>query len=334
MRRTAKALFVILAALLFAGGSKTGQGASLEPAEIDRAAQAKRVAVYPFKNDRIGLSEKIESKAAAVRVDGKPWFTVVTRRELEKILDEIRLQESGLTGEGKAAEAGRLLGASALIDGAVTAADVDDTHYYETRTECVDKKCKQTREYKVSCTKRRGVVSAQVKLVDISRGDIIHAETIRKTATWRHCSDGSSALPSREEILDTLAEKVADAFVSKLTPHYVYHSVELMDDPDIDYSSDEKKLLEDALDYIEHRRYRRAEQLLGKLLELTGERSGVAAYDLGVVKEIGGRLKEARALYRLADRCFGEPNELVDAALVRIERAIEAEEAAKRQLAQ
>ncbi len=333
MRPSAKTLLVGLTALFFAGCSKTVQVASLQPAEIDRAAEAKRVAVYPFRNDRIGLSEKIESKAAAVRVDGEPWFTVVTRQELEKILDEIRLQESGLTEEKKAAEAGSLLGASALIDGAVTAADVDDTYYYETRTECVDKKCKQTREYKVSCRKRRGVVAAQVKLVDISRGDIIHAETIRKTATWRHCSDGGTALPARQEILDTLADRVADAFVSKLTPHYVYHSVELMEDPDIDYTRDQKQLLENALEYIEHRRYDRAERLLGMLLSSTGEKSGTAAYDLGVVKEIRGDLKEARSLYLLAERCFGEPNELVDAAIVRIERAIEAREAAKRQMA-
>ncbi len=318
--------------LFLTGCSKTVRVASLQPAEIDRAAVARRIAVYTFKNDRVGLTEKIETKAAAARVDGEPWFIVISRSDLYHILEELRLQESGLADEKQAVEAGKLLGATALITGRVTTVDAEDTHYTEKRYECVDKKCKEIRTYDVPCTERSAVVSAQIRLVDIARGDIIYADTIRKSRSWNRCTDSNTHIPSRHEALDMLADRIAETFVNRLTPHYVYHEIELLDTPDMDFTHEEKRMLENALKFLEHGRYDKAEKLLGELLRSTGEKSYVAAYDLGVVKEMKGELEAARSLYLLADRNCMEPNELIDAAVLRIEKSIRARDAALKQM--
>ncbi|WP_201352701.1 CsgG/HfaB family protein [Hydrogenimonas urashimensis] len=329
-----KLVALALVFLVFTGCSKTVRIASLQPAEIDRAAGAKRIAVYTFRHDTVGLTEKIETKAAAARVDGKPWFTVISRGDLSKILEELRLQESGLADEEQVVEAGKLLGATALITGSVTAADAEDSYYTEKRFECLDKKCKEYNIFDVSCMERSAVVSAHIRLVDIAKGEVLFADTLKRSRHWNRCFDSSTHIPTKGEALDLLANEIADHFIQRLTPHYTYHEVELLEEPDIDYSAEEKKLLKNALTFIEHGRYDKAEQLLGELLRSTGEQSYVAAYDLGVVKETKGELEAARSLYLLADRNCPEPNETIDAAIVRIQQSIRAKESALKQMNQ
>ena len=91
-------------------------------------------------------------------------------------------------------------------------------------------------------------------------------------------------------------------------------------------------MLENALVYIEHQRYEKAERLLSRLLDETSERSYVAAYNLGVVKEIQGERQQARQLYTLADDITIEPVEEIDAAMVRIVQSIREEKHAREQM--
>jgi len=313
-----------MALVLFSlsGCSKNVKIQVLEPAQIDRAAQTKQIAVSDFKGDTVGLSGKIEAFLAKQTLAGEKYFTIVSRDDMDRVLAEQRLQYSGVVRDSKLVEAGEILGAQAFIAGEVVSASVKDNHHYEKRTKCVDDKCKEIRSYQVFCITRTIDLSANIKMTDVSKADIIYADAYVKSRQWKHCQDDRTLLPSKSDGLGKLASQIANAFVYQLTPHYTTLTVSLLDDPDLDYTEKQAKTLEVAIDYIEAGRLDKAGRLLGTLLTSTQNQSYVAAYNLGVVKEAQGNLEDAKRLYLMADQLQQEPIEEINKAVVRIDQVM------------
>lgn len=315
--------FYLASLLLLQGCAQKVTIRALEPAAVDRAAMIKTLAVSRFGSDSVDLSGKIEVLLSRQKVEGEPFFRVLGRKDLETILQEQRYQHSGLMDPSTAVEAGRLIGAQAIISGTLSHPTMQDTAYFEKRSECMDKGCNKMRSYEVRCIKRVAALSAQIRMVDVAEGDIIYGETLSRSGEWSQCKDESRALPSKEMAAQQFAQEIAAKFVAKLTPSYRSFSVELLESPDLDYSSAQEKLHEDALAYIEHGRYDRAQELLGALIESTMRRSYVAFYNLGVVKEAQGAYDEAKSYYIEADRLADKPLEQISLAVLRIDEVIE-----------
>jgi len=333
MRKTILLFTTTLFILFMSGCSQKVNMRALEPAEIDRAAATKKIAVANFSNDRVGLSGKIEAKLVRFRIDNKSYFTIVSRNDFNRIVEEQKIQNSGLVDPQTVVEIGNLIGAQAIISGNVGRTTAQDTYFYEKRSRCADKKCKEYIYYKVRCKKRVVGLSAELRMVDISQGDIIYADTMNRSRTFRHCSDDSRALPSREMAAQDLAESIANNFIYKLTPHYRNFRVVLLEDPDLDYSDKQEQLLEVSLEYIEQGRFDKAERFLIDLIDSTASQSYVAFYNLGVVKEAEGNYAEAKEYYENADSLMLESVEEINAAVIRINSLIEKRERTQAQLA-
>ncbi len=333
MVKILKILSLFFLLIISAGCSQKITIRALEPSEIERAASTKKVSVAPFENDRVGLSDKIEVNLANQKIDNKNYFTTISRKDFDKIIEEQKVQSSGLVDATTAATVGNLLGAEAIISGRVGRVTSNDTHYFQERYRCADKKCKEMISYQVRCVNRVVGLSADIRMVDVAKGDIIYGDTMNKTATWSHCSDDSNSLPSSEMAAQRLATIMADNFTYKLTPHYRNFDVVLLEDPDIDYGKNEKKLLDISLEYIEQNRLDKAEQFLVDLVDATAQRSYVPFYNLGVVKEAQGRYKEAQEYYKRADELMVKPVEEINRATVRITDLIEKNDRVKEQLA-
>ena len=248
-------------------------------------------------------------------------------------MEEQKIQNSGLVDQETVVEIGNLIGAQAIISGNVGRVTSQDSYFYEGRSRCADKKCKELVCYKVQCKKRVVGLSAELRMVDISQGDIIYADTMNRSATYKHCSDDRRALPSREMAAQDLAESIANSFIYKLTPHYRNFRVALLEDPDLDYNDKQEKLLEVSLAYIEQGRFDKAEQFLVELIDSTDSQSYVAFYNLGVVKEAEGNYAEAKEYYENADNLMVEPVEEINAAVIRINSLIEKRKQTQAQLA-
>lgn len=285
-----------------------------------------------FENDRIGLSNKIEANLVNKRIDNQKYFTIVNRKDFNKIIGEQKLQNSGLIDVSTAVEVGSLIGAQAIISGRVGRATSNDTYYRENRIRCLDKKCKETRKYRVRCTKRIVGLSAEIRMVDVTKGDLIYANTMNETSSWRHCQDDSRALPTREIAAQKLATQIASKFTYKLTPHYRYFRVVLLEDPDIEYNDREEKLLEVSIEYIKQSRYDKAERFLIDLIDSTNQKSYVPFYNLGVIKEAQGNYADAQEYYKSADDLVIEPVAEVSGAYLRIQGLIENDNKSKEQL--
>lgn len=327
-------LFVFAIALLLNGCAQKVTVKALEPAEVSGAANTKNIAVTPFHRDYVNLADKIEVSISKQRIDGKPYFTVINRTDLDTIISEQKIQNSGLMDESTAVEVGNLLGAQAIISGSVNPPSLHDDHYYVERTKCKgkgdDRKCW---EVKVSCKKRTIALSAQIRMVNVSTGEIIYADNVSRQQQWSHCADDSRTIPSKQSGTQYLANSIASNFAYKLTPHYRHISVTLLEDPDMEYSDHQEKLLENALLYIEQARYDKAEQLLRRLIESTASQSYVPFYNIGVIYEARGNFLEAQHYYKAADKLTIEPVEEINRAVNRIKRLIEKEKIALQQIA-
>ncbi|MBL1244067.1 MAG: hypothetical protein COA39_006735 [Sulfurimonas sp.] len=305
---------------------------ALEPAEVDRVANTKKITVTNFSRDSVGLSRKIEANLAKFRIDDKKYFTLVSRNDFDKILKEQHAQNSGLVDPTTVVEVGQLIGAEAIINGNVGRATSQDTYFYEKRVRCADKECKSQVKYKVRCKKRVVGLSSELRIVDVQKGDVIFADTFSDTAVYKQCSDDQRVLPSTEIAAQNLARSMAAKFTYKLTPHYKHFQVALLEDPDLDYTDKQEELLEVSLEYIEQERYDKAEKLLIRLVDATRSQSYVPFYNLGVISEARGKYVDAKEYYGYADNLMVAPVEEINEAIVRIDRLIVKRERTREQI--
>ena len=129
-----------------------------------------------------------------------------------------------------------------------------------------------------------------------------------------------------------LANKMAHSFTSKLTPHYRYFDVTLLEKPDIDYDDRQEKLLEVSIEYIKQNRYDKAQKFLIDLIDSTQQKSYVPFYNLGVIKEAQGKYVRAEEYYKFADDLVIEPVDEINTAYVRIKKMIQKDKKSKEQL--
>ncbi len=349
MRKNLILLYFLLMAGMFLGCSvkKVTIKAQL-PAENDSLTKRKKIAVLPFKGDNINFAGRLESKLANVQVNGKSYFKVINRDKIGDVLKELKLQSSDLVGD-KAARFGKLAGAKVLITGNVKTS-VTNSSYQDPRQVCAsyDRKgrCLYYKTVYVTCRTSDATFNASINAIDVNTAQIVDAVNISKKYHGDSCKDtgvsifglgSTKKFKTAQEALNNLADEAATEYVNRVAPHYVLLQVELMDKvKSIDLSNMQEKQFENALIYIEHGRIKKAEYILKKLNEETGEKSFEIAYDLGVVEEALGKLNEAKAAYSLADRIITdsgeESNELVDKAIKRINVLLKKREQLKKQL--
>jgi len=322
----------ILSILFMSGCAQKVQMKALVPAEIDRVADTKKITITNFKNDRVGLSSKIEAKLAQVQIDGKNYFTLVSRKDFHTIIEEQKIQNSGLMDPNMAVKVGNVVGAEAIISANVATPTSAKSYFYEKRAKCADKKCEKLLYYNVRCMRKVVSLQAELRIVSVEEGDIIFADTLGNSTNYKHCSDDQRVLPSTQMAAQRLASTIADRFVYKLTPHYKNFSVALLEEPDLEYSDEQERLLEASLEYIQKSRYTKAQNLLKRLVDSTGERSYVPFYNLGVVSEAKGEYKAAQEYYAYADNLMVEPVEEINEAMVRIEDLIHKREQTRQQI--
>jgi tetratricopeptide (TPR) repeat protein len=307
---------------MFTSCAQKVQIEALVPAQIDKIADTKKITVTNFKNDKVGLSNKIEANLAKFEIDNKNYFTMVSRKDFNKIIKEQRLQNSGLVDPSTATKVGELIGTEAIISGNVGSPSSQDSYFYEKRVRCADKKCKTFTYYNVRCKKRVVGLSAEIRVVGVQKGDVIYADTLLKEATYKQCADSSRAMPSVSLSAQKLAVSIANEFSYKLTPHYKHFKVALLEEPDLDYSDKQEKLLDISLTYIKQRRYDKAESLLLRLVDATDSQSYVPFYNLGVLSEARGKYSDAKEYYSYADNLMIEPVEEINEAVIRIDKLI------------
>jgi len=328
-------LSILSTVLLFSGCAQKIRIKSLVHAEVGEMADKKKIVISEFRNDNIGLSAKIESKIAKHKLDNKRYFTVLNRKNIKNVISEQRLQSSEMVDETTTTKVGRLIGAQAIINGEVASANAESSRYRLVKEKCLKyvKKegCVKYKRYSVICDTTQASVSVSLNIVDVETGSIVYGDTISKEYNDDSCISGN--ILSKGQAINRLASEIASEFVYKLTPNYVYFDIKLIESIELkNITTSQKKLFENALEYIKAGRLYKADELLYTLMDEVNGKSYVIAYVYGVVKEARGELNKAKELYLIADDLTTEPVDEINKAIIRIESSINERVEARRQL--
>lgn len=318
------------------GCATTIKTKTLTPARAHEAAQLTRVAVLPF-GGKVGRQTQsdVEAVMVSAQVDGKPFFNVIERTEIEKIAKEQRFQLSGSIDESSIASLGKMLGAQAIVYGTVNQNDTEDKHYNEQRSRCSSKdnkgNCKSWSNYTVGCTSRAAVFQFTPKIVKVETGSIVASEVISGEASDSACSDSGSPLQGGNELLEAARKGAMAQYRTFVAPYYVDVEIALVDSDDSKMAGPVKDKIADGVKWAKSGRLDRACECWDQASRLHGEGYAIP-YLMGVCCEVQGNLDGAQAKYAVADKQASEPVDEISAALTRVNAKVEAQRKLKEQM--
>lgn len=295
-----------------------------EPAKIKKVGTIKNIAVTDFRNRDVDLSKIIETQLVQYQFDNQSYYTVVDRDDLNSVLKEQKLSDSGFLTKKNYIELGEILNADGILTGKVKVSQI-------TKDTLPQRKLKGSwssliKSVKVRCKKRSYTLEGNMKLINTRTGDIVYSEILNKAIVQEKCEDDSFAFDKPSVIFSDYIDDRVSTFIENVTPKRINIYVPLMTEPDIKYNSKDAKTLELALDFISAKRFDKAENYFEELIERTYKRSIVPFYNLGVLEEREGELEEALEHYKKADALVKKPLELLDEAIIRVKDRIKNKE--------
>jgi len=335
----------IFIALLCSGCAQKIQLKAMKSAEISDGA-IKDIAVLSFAKDTISQSIKIDSALQNFSINGKKYFNVVDRIHLEKIMAEKKLNDSGLVDLIHNDSNGGLKEIRTILTGEVALNSLQQSNYLEERTDyetCLvtlsdkngNKYCQKYRKYNMACVANLYSVTTNVKFIKVADSKIIFSRSFSKNSHVTHCADDNNVLPSKEAVNTNLASEIAENLISIVAPSYVYFTVTLLDDEDIDFTREQSKTFKTALELLKNERIEKANEILKQLNSVLENKSYVVLYNLGVSEEALGSVYEAYEIYKKAENISIQKDEVIEelsTAIRRVKQNIAEFEKANRQL--
>ena len=328
---------ILLALILISSGCATKIKTSmLTPAKSHEASTLKRIAVLPFSGRGArNFNADIEALLVKIRVNGKPYFSVVERSAMRKILREQAFHLSGAVDQKTAVKIGRLVGAEGVILGTVARNSTEDRRYSGTRSKCVsrdkDGKCKKRRQYTVSCRQRDAYFSFIPKVVNVATGEIVASEALTGNTSDSACRDSGQPIRGKGEMLAVAKKQALSKFRLIMAPYHVSVKIVLLDDDDSDPPDAAEDRIERGIEWAKTGRMDRACELWHEACDIHPQGYAIH-YLLGICAEITGDLDKALKYYQKADRSTGEPVEEINEALGRIRVRLEKEKRLEQQL--
>jgi tetratricopeptide (TPR) repeat protein len=317
----------------------------LEPALYHEACMTKTVAVLPFHGPQgHEIASELEGVLSGITIDDRPFFNLVERTALDKVMSEYSLNQSGMISQQNAAKLGKMVGAQGIYTGIVSIAGYTDSPYREERSECsqykkkYDKKgneyqgsCIQWRKYYVDCVKRAATFAVTPKLIDVASARIVYSHNLSASTESSGCSDGTPAVDG-DQLIQKAKDKVKQQFRMDVAPFPVTREIKLMDSTDGIQSDAARGKLKQGLNYAENNRFETACELWEEARNLCPDSSYALLFNLGVCAEARGDATAAYDLYKKADRLLGKPDEDITLALTRASSSVKRQNKLREQL--
>ena len=328
----------LLVGMLAIYGCAMVRATTITPAQID-LSRYKKIAVLDFDGTQgKKIASYIESEISKVQIDQKPYFNLISRSHLDKVLKEQALHMTGAINPKTASKVGGILGAGAVITGSVNTYDSEDRQYYASDG--------------ASCMDRTVFVSFTAQFINVQTGEIITSirEEKKNTATQkrggRKESTGSLAAEiliagieatleigfgPKEQMLDQAAQIVAANFVKKITPRVetTYINLETQDEETGMLGmvgirqTPEQKALNDMIkagcDYGKAGLWEKAMSIWEDALKKKPTCAAVY-FNLGVAYEMKGNLTKSKEMYEKAANL--KPDSKYIKAVAKIEQLI------------
>jgi tetratricopeptide (TPR) repeat protein len=293
----------------------------LMPAETN-LGEYKTVAVADFQETNGDWGRKIaswlEDELSKAKVDGKPYFILISRTKLERMLEENNLPTADLVGPTMVSQLARLGGVDAIITGTVNQANNQELMY----------------SLRQPCALITGHLNLIFEFISVRTGRVEFRKNINQQKVVDSCGIGGQPLVEyayNQEPLSSLVKESIREFVRQITPHYstLKLSLKTRDDSLSGSSKRINKLLSAGNKYAEHRDWDRALEQFQQAVTVNHD-SPAANYNLAVILEVKGNLHEAKEHYETAARL--KPDPVYTRAVSHINQLIASQEKVKEQL--
>lgn len=291
---------MIVSLLVFTGCSKAIYLNKLITPNVD-LPQSKNISIKKFKNDNISQASNISSILTSLKVDNKSYFNVVNRGAIQDVLNEHKLKDLGVVGDGSVN--GELLEISSFISGAIITKSMNKSYFkipVNDYTRCLaykNDKCVRYKQRYDSCQKNVYYLTTHIMLTDVSSSQVLFENTYSKNDEITHCRHDNVVLAPKEVIMNELSKEIAKLFVRDIAPYYIRVRVEVLDDLDVELKNDDEKMFENSLKALQSGAYEEASSMLSILNKKTHSRSSVVLYNLALSMEGLGKISEAEAFY-------------------------------------
>ena len=320
LKRTALIALVFVALLTFSCTVKV-KTKVLMPAEINLSGY-KTVFVADFQETNGDWGRKIalwlEDELSKAKVDGKPYFNVLSRTKLERMLKENNLPTTHLAEPKMVSQLARLGRVDAIITGTINEANNQEL-FYSLRKPCV---------------RITGQLNLTAEFISVRTGAAEFRKNINQQGVADTCGMGEQPLVElryNQEPLTSLVKESIRQFVRQITPHYseVELSLKTRDDSVSGSPGRVNKLLKIGNKYAEHGDWDRALEQFQQAVTVNHD-SPAANYNLAVVLELKGKLHKAKEHYETAARLKSDP--LYTRAVSRINQRIASQKRIAEQL--
>ena len=327
---------IALIVILFSSCAPTIKTRMQVPAKSHEAAQLRRIAVINFSGrggDQVRAD--IEALLVNIRVKDEPYFSIIERAAVNKVLEEQALQMTGVVDSQTAAKIGGLLGTDGIVMGVISNYITEDKHYSEKRSKCVAKdkkgKCIRRSKYSVGCTERNAYFSFTPKVVNVSSGEIVTSEVLSGHSCDSVCRDSRRALKDRSALLGSAKSQAIEKFRELVAPYSVVVELKIITKDDTKMVPEVKKKIKSGVLWAKEGRLDRACEFWNDAYNLH-PRGYAMPYLLGICSETSGNLETAFGYYEKADKNTGSPVKEISEALGRVKLSMEKQKKLKEQL--
>jgi len=295
-----------------------------KPARHPVAGDLRRIAVIPPSgNGSDDFTRRFESALVSVKNGDQPYFQVVTRTDLDKVMAAQGFDQSGAVAAGSAAQLGRILGVDGIYIPQILEYDIADATYTKTG------------DRPSRCQKRTASFRSIPKLVDVSTGQVVYAEEHGGNQEEVYCPNGSSSgggfdltsisgqrgLPEGTSMMGQILDQAMTDFVADVAPRSCLKKMNVMDETE--GLSDEVSLekFEAAVAFMKTGRYDRACPAW-QSLEASGEQAISLYNNLAICAEIDDNLIIAREYCAKADALLTWPSDDINQCIETVEKRL------------
>jgi tetratricopeptide (TPR) repeat protein len=300
---------LVAGSLLAAGCTKSTWIEITRPAEYN-VSDLKRLAVVDFSGP--GNSGEMAAAKFTNELWSTNYFSLLERKELQKILEEHALQMSGVVNDSTIVEFGKILGVDGLIVGSVTTYQVEDKrgkekvkeqvwtgqyekdkngNYVYEHTPIGKQKKKIYKEELVDkeFINRQASVGLSFRLVSVETAEIRASGSQTESFSQKYYP-GQGNIPAREAVLNDLTDRVIKKFIPTISPYKIRVS------RTFEKGNDE---VNNGIDLARNNLWDKAAEIWENETR-RDSRNDAAFYNLGIAYEVGGDLDRAEQAYETA----------------------------------
>jgi curli biogenesis system outer membrane secretion channel CsgG len=267
------AVCALVLSFLVTGCVTTGvQVTRLVPGQVHLPG-VKAIAVLPFQS-RKAFEGKLAADKIEMELVNAGYFTVVERNQLNQVLQQLRLEQTGLFNEETGAQVGQLVKADAVVMGNLSRSEVRDSSDFV-----------KTRKGGYQVYSRQAELAVDCKVVMLGTGTHATAFPVQKQIQDSQREPG--ALASAQSLIDACLSAMARDVLVRISPHKETLTVQ--------FDSGGKELANVMKPGIELAKAQVADQAVDSFRTTASQHPGASSahYNLGVSLFLTGQFDEA-----------------------------------------